>query len=68
MGEGKIEPRVCRWISILYRLKHVGIYALKNKREVWRVQYMLAKLRKAARELLVLPENDPKRLFEGRRR
>lgn len=41
------------------------MYALKNKKEVWRVQYMLAKIRKAARELLVLPENDPKRLFEG---
>jgi len=26
---------------------------------------MLAKIRKAARELLILPENDPKRLFEG---
>ena len=26
---------------------------------------MLAKIRKAARELLILPENDPRRLFEG---
>ena len=41
------------------------MYALKNKREVWRVQYMLAKIRKAARELLILPEKDPRRLFEG---
>ena len=47
------------------RLKYVGMYALKNKREVWRVQYMLAKIRKAARELLILPENDSRRLFEG---
>jgi small subunit ribosomal protein S9e len=38
---------------------------LKNKREVWRVQITLAKLRKAARELLTLDENDPRRLFEG---
>jgi small subunit ribosomal protein S9e len=47
------------------RLKYVGMYALKNKREVWKVQYLLAKIRKAARELLILPENDPRRLFEG---
>eukprot|EP00826_Nyctotherus_ovalis_P017077 TRINITY_DN1499_c0_g1_i10.p2 TRINITY_DN1499_c0_g1~~TRINITY_DN1499_c0_g1_i10.p2 ORF type:complete len:198 (-),score=68.94 TRINITY_DN1499_c0_g1_i10:133-726(-) len=46
-------------------LKYVGMYALKNKREVWRVQYMLAKIRKAARELLILAEDDPRRLFEG---
>ena len=38
---------------------------MKNKREVWRVQITLAKLRKAARELLTLDENDPRRLFEG---
>jgi len=43
----------------------VGLYGLKNKKEVWRVQYMLAKIRKAARELLILPESDPRRLFEG---
>jgi hypothetical protein len=48
------------------RLKCVGMFGLKNKKEVWRVQYLLAKIRKAARELLILPENDPKRLFEGR--
>jgi len=38
---------------------------LKNKREVWRVQLTLAKLRKAARELLTLDSKDPKRIFEG---
>lgn len=43
----------------------VGQYGLKNKREVWRVQYILARIRKAARDLLTLDENDPKRLFEG---
>ena len=43
----------------------VGRYGLRNKREVWRVQYTLAKLRKAARELLTLDERDPRRLFEG---
>lgn len=43
----------------------IGQYGLKNKREVWRVQYMLAKIRKAARMLLTLDETDPKRMFEG---
>ena len=38
---------------------------MKNKREVWRVQYVLARIRKAARELLTLEENDPRRIFEG---
>ncbi len=42
-----------------------GKYGLKNKREIWRVTYTLAKIRKAARELLTLDEKDPKRLFEG---
>merc|ERR1712048_1310595 len=46
-------------------LKLIGEYGLKNKREVWRVKYTLAKIRKAARELLTLDEKDPKRLFEG---
>lgn len=42
-----------------------GKYGLKNKREIWRVQLTLGKIRKAARELLKLDEKDPKRLFEG---
>jgi len=46
-------------------LKLIGKYGLKNKREVWRVKYTLAKVRKAARELLTMEENDQKRLFEG---
>eukprot|EP00418_Pyrodinium_bahamense_P077852 CAMPEP_0179070134 /NCGR_PEP_ID=MMETSP0796-20121207/30865_1 /TAXON_ID=73915 /ORGANISM="Pyrodinium bahamense, Strain pbaha01" /LENGTH=63 /DNA_ID=CAMNT_0020767219 /DNA_START=70 /DNA_END=258 /DNA_ORIENTATION=+ len=33
-------------------MKIIGEYGLKNKREVWRVQYALAKMRKAARTLL----------------
>jgi small subunit ribosomal protein S9e len=32
---------------------------------VWRVQYILARIRKAARDLLTLEEKDPKRIFEG---
>jgi len=46
-------------------LKLVGEYGLKNKKEVWRVKFTLAKIRTAARELLTLEEKDPKRLFEG---
>ena len=46
-------------------LKVVGEFGLKNKRELWRAHYTVAKLRKAARNLLMLPENDTKRIFEG---
>lgn len=43
----------------------IGEFGLRNKREVWRVKLTLAKIRKAARELLTLEDKDPKRLFEG---
>jgi len=43
----------------------LGEFGLRNKREVWRVKYTLAKIRKAARELLTLEEKDQRRLFEG---
>jgi len=46
-------------------LKLIGEFGLRNKREVWRVKYTLAKIRKAARDLLTLEEKDPRRLFEG---
>ena len=46
-------------------LKLIGEFGLRNKREVWRVKLTLAKIRKAARQLLTLEEKDPKRLFEG---
>ena len=46
-------------------LKLIGQFGLRNKHEVWRVRYTLAKIRKAARDLLTLDERDPKRLFEG---
>merc|ERR1711978_403999 len=45
--------------------KLIGEYGLKNKREVWRVKYTLAKIRKAARDLLTLEDKDQRRLFEG---
>merc|ERR1712243_3395 len=46
-------------------LKLIGECGLRNKREVWRVKYSLAKIRSAARELLTLEDKDPRRLFEG---
>ena len=46
-------------------LKLIGEYGLKNKREGWRGKYTLAKIRKAARDLLTLEDKDPRRLFEG---
>eukprot|EP00887_Chlorella_sp_A99_P000892 scaffold5.g892.t1 len=46
-------------------LKVVGEFGLRNKRELWRVQLVLSKLRARARDLLTLDEKDPKRLFEG---
>jgi ribosomal protein S4 len=52
--------------SLDQELKIIGEYGLRNKREVWRVKFTLAKIRKAARELLTLDEKDPKRLFEGK--
>ncbi|CAE8614307.1 unnamed protein product, partial [Polarella glacialis] len=46
-------------------MKIVGEYGLKNKREVWRVQYALAKIRTAARTLLTQDEKSETRLFQG---
>lgn len=47
------------------RMQIIGKYGLKNKREIWRVQLILTRFRKAARELLTLDPKDPRRLFEG---
>ncbi|KAI0562577.1 40S ribosomal protein S9 [Gracilaria domingensis] len=46
-------------------LQLAGKYGLRNKREIWRVQLVLSKIRSAARELLTLEEKDPRRIFEG---
>lgn len=40
----------------LQELQLIGEFGLRNKREVWRVKYTLAKIRKAARTLLTLEE------------
>lgn len=45
-------------------LKVVGEYGLRNKRELWRVQMQLSKLRKMARTLLTLDAKDPVRIFQ----
>merc|ERR1712216_611922 len=42
-----------------------GEFGLRCKREIWRVQLALAKIRKSARVLLTLEEKDPRRMFEG---
>merc|ERR1712032_687408 len=51
--------------KLINELKLVGTYGLRCKREVWRTQLTLAKLRKAARVLLTMDVTDPRRLFEG---
>eukprot|EP00501_MAST-03F_sp_TOSAG23-6_P000662 GSMAST32.ASY1.ANO1.687.1 assembled CDS len=42
-----------------------GEFGLRCKKEIWRVQLVLAKIRKTARQLLTLDDKDPKRIFEG---
>jgi len=60
------SPRRCYEKERLdQELKLIGEFGLRNKHEVWRVKYTLARIRKAARELLTLDEKNPKRLFEG---
>eukprot|EP00766_Chilomastix_caulleryi_P003515 gnl/Chilomastix_caulleri/4602.p1 GENE.gnl/Chilomastix_caulleri/4602~~gnl/Chilomastix_caulleri/4602.p1 ORF type:complete len:89 (-),score=18.93 gnl/Chilomastix_caulleri/4602:108-374(-) len=39
-----------------HELKIAGEYGLRNKREIWRANYMLTKIRNAARTLLTLEE------------
>eukprot|EP00754_Rhynchopus_humris_P043025 Rhum_TRINITY_DN292_c0_g1::Rhum_TRINITY_DN292_c0_g1_i1::g.655::m.655/K02997/RP-S9e, RPS9; small subunit ribosomal protein S9e len=46
-------------------MKLVGEYGLRCKREVWRVQLTLAKMRKVARTLLTLEADNERRKLEG---
>jgi len=46
-------------------LRLCGEFGLRCKREIWRSQLALAKLRKSARQLLTMDEEHPKRKFEG---
>ena len=43
----------------------IGKYGLKTKKEIWRLNLALTRIRKAARKLLTLEEKDPRRIFEG---
>ncbi len=44
-------------------MKLIGEYGLKNKREIWRIGFLLSNIRRAARELLTLEEKG-EHLFE----
>ena len=57
-----LKPHCCR-AAVL----QVGEYGLRNKRELWRVQMALSKMRNAARNLLTEDEGSTRRLFEGER-
>lgn len=46
-------------------LKLCGEYGLRCKREVWRVAYLLTKMRSSARQLLTLEETHVRRQIEG---
>ncbi|GCA62046.1 ribosomal protein S4/S9, eukaryotic/archaeal [Kipferlia bialata] len=46
-------------------LKLCGEFGLRCKREIWRSQFTLRKIRATARSLLALDEKDPRRMFEG---
>eukprot|EP01062_Namystynia_karyoxenos_P041788 TRINITY_DN3049_c0_g1_i4.p3 TRINITY_DN3049_c0_g1~~TRINITY_DN3049_c0_g1_i4.p3 ORF type:complete len:189 (+),score=99.24 TRINITY_DN3049_c0_g1_i4:90-656(+) len=46
-------------------MKLVGEYGLRCKREIWRIQLVLAKMRKAARTLLTLEPDHARRQLEG---
>ncbi|KAI9294463.1 ribosomal protein S4 [Neoconidiobolus thromboides FSU 785] len=61
----KVPRRPFESERIDQELKLVGEYGLRNKREIWRIGYILSNIRRAARELLTLDEKDSRRLFEG---
>jgi len=46
-------------------MKLIGEYGLRCKRELWRINLTLAKMRKVARTLLTLEADHPRRLLEG---
>lgn len=46
-------------------LKLCGLYGLRCKKEIWRVNVVLSKMRRTARLLLTLPESHPRRQLEG---
>jgi len=62
---GKAPRRPFEKERLDVELKLCGEYGLRNKREIWRVGRAVSKIRASARQLLTLPEKDPKRQFEG---
>uniref|UniRef100_A0A7S3UTB3 40S ribosomal protein S9 n=1 Tax=Heterosigma akashiwo TaxID=2829 RepID=A0A7S3UTB3_HETAK len=46
-------------------LRLVGQYGLRCKREIWRVNVVLSKMRRTARLLLTLTETNSRRILEG---
>ncbi|KAJ3084538.1 ribosomal protein S4, partial [Rhizoclosmatium globosum] len=61
----KVPKRPYEAARLDAELKLAGEYGLKNKREIYRVGLTLSKIRRAARDLLMRAEKDPRRLFEG---
>ncbi len=47
---------------LMEEIQIVGSYGLRNKRELWRHQAMLAKYRRVAKQLLGMPEEQRKKL------
>ena len=45
-------------------LRFVGIYGLRNKRELYKIRTKIGKFRQRARSLLALEPDDPKRIHE----
>ncbi|KAJ3332929.1 40S ribosomal protein S9 [Blyttiomyces sp. JEL0837] len=61
----KVPKRAFESERLDQELKLAGEYGLRNKREIYRVGLTLSKIRRAARDLLMMPEKDSRRLFEG---
>lgn len=46
-------------------IKLAGKFGLRCKREIWRLNKKVMKIRKSASEMLTLEPNDPRRVFQG---
>ena len=69
MPRGKVTVKYDKTTKLYYSIANPRKTFKKkygNKREVWKVQLILSKIRASARILLTLPENDPRRLFQGK--
>ena len=61
----KVPRRPYEAARLNHELEICGKYGLKSKREIYRINFTLGKIRKTARELLKLEEGDSRRNFEG---